>query len=121
MRIFRNIVIAASLALCACGVTTSGTPLASTSSLCARTVADEQGVIAFNLGYKAFRLAAETGVRSGFIKGTLAGQVRTINTELFTQVQNLDTVYRTCNGDLGAALAGANRLLESANKLIGGD
>lgn len=110
------VIFIAGLSLGACGVVDSvSSPSSNPIAVCNRTAADEQGVVAFNLGYKAFRLAAETGVRSGFITGLVATKVRAINDQLFGAVQNVDTVYKTCSGDLAAALAGANRLLSQGN------
>lgn len=83
------------------------------------TKADEQAAVAFNLGYKAFRLAAETGVESGLIKGTLAGKVREVDSKLFAVVTTLDAAYRTANADaFHTALTEGNRLLAEANALV---
>lgn len=83
------------------------------------TILDEQGVIAVGLGYKTFRIAVETGINAGIIKGSLATKVAALDNQLFAAVQTADAAYQAGNAtNLAAALANANKLLASGNALL---
>lgn len=87
-------------------------------SVCERTVADEKALVGAQLAYKAFRVAVETGVNAGFISGTLAGRVAAADNRAFAALTTADTVYRTCSGDLNAALASANQAIGAGLALV---
>lgn len=113
----RKILLACALALTplsACAtLPTSPAVVANTTTL------DEQGAIAVGLGYKIFRIAVETGINAGIIKGSLATKVAALDNQLFTAVTAVDAAYQAGNAaSLATALAKANRLLASGNTLL---
>lgn len=85
-------------------------------AVCEQTVQDERSLIAANLAYKSFRKTVEVGVVSGFIKpgSALAIKIADADNVAFAALQKADIAYRTCSGDIGAALAGANRAISDA-------
>lgn len=92
-----------------------------TAQLADQTKVDEQLAIGANLGYKAFRLAVETGVQSGFIKGTLATKVADVDSRLFGLIQTIDSAYKSGNSQsLAGAVAAFNTTLAQGNALITG-
>lgn len=75
------------------------TPLASCATVDApptaeNTIVDEQAAIAVNVAYKAFRLAVETGINAGVVKGSLAGRLAEADQRIFNAVQAVDVAYR---------------------------
>lgn len=107
-----GLLLAASLPVGSCGAVTGlGSAVNGSTGFCEHSIKDEQAVVAVNAAYKGFRLGVETGVRAGFIKGELAGKIAAVDNKAFAAILSLDTVYRTCNGDLGAALTSANNAI----------
>jgi hypothetical protein len=83
-----------SLALAACAaVPTVPTPV----ELADKTVLDERAVVGVELAYKAARLAVETGVDAGIIKGPLASNLRALDNTAYRAVQATREAYRTGN------------------------
>lgn len=72
------------------------------------TVLDEQAALAVELAYKAARLAVETGVDAGVVRGERAAQLAEIDNKAFAAVQAARRAYRAGNAtSYGAALAEA--------------
>lgn len=72
------------------------------------TVMDEQAALSIELAYKAARLAVETGVDAGVIRGERAAQLAEIDNKAFAAVQAARRAYRAGNAtSYGAALAEA--------------
>src|SRR5687767_12047803 len=72
------------------------------------TVMDEQAALAVELAYKAARVAVETGVDAGTIRGERAAQLAEIDNKAFAAVQAARRAYRAGNAtSYGAALAEA--------------
>ena len=68
-----------------------------------QTKLDEQAAITVNLGYKMWRIAVETGVNSGQIKGALAGRLAELDRKLYGFVQAVDAAYAAGNAEAYAA------------------
>ena len=72
------------------------------------TVLDEQAALSIELAYKAARMAVETGVDAGVIRGERAAQLAEIDNKAFAAVQAARRAYRAGNATgYGAALAEA--------------
>lgn len=72
------------------------------------TVLDEQAALAVELAYKAARLAVETGVDAGAIRGEQATRFAELDNQAFAAVQAARRAYRAGNAvSYGAALAEA--------------
>lgn len=92
---------------------------ASPAAVADRTKADEVGLAAVELSYKAARLAVEAGVDAGKIKGQRAAWFQQRNREAWAAVQAAKAAYDTANATsyadaLAKARAAAARLLEIA-------
>lgn len=96
-----------------------GDAINGSTGVCEHSIKDEQALIAVNASYKGFRLGVETGVQAGLIKGELASKIAAVDNKAFAAILSLDTVYRTCNGDLGAALTSANNAIAEAFAVAG--
>lgn len=72
------------------------------------TVLDEQAALSIELAYKAARMAVETGVDAGVVKGEQAARLAEIDNKAFAAVQAARRAYRAGNAtSYGAALAEA--------------
>lgn len=84
-----------------------------------RTVVDEQAINGVELGYKTFRLAAETAVDAGWVKGADAKKLADVDTKLYAAVHGAEIAYEYANAnDFASALKVANKALEEASLLI---
>lgn len=111
------VLVATPLSLTAC----ASLPVAvgGPSSAANLTKADEQLAIGANLAYKTFRLAVETGVQSGLIKGERAGKLASLDNQLFELITAIDAAYRAANAaSLADAVGRFNTVLAQANALI---
>lgn len=79
-----------------------------------KTVLDEQGALAAELAYKAARIAVETGVDAGLIKGTAAARVAQLDQAVFVALGQVRTAYRAGNATSYAAA------LTEARNAVGG-
>jgi uncharacterized protein YceK len=118
----KKLLIVPMLALClaGCGTVTAAaagaaglppTPQAAADA----TVLDEQAAIDLELAYKALRLAVETGVDAGLIKGARATQAAALDNKAFAALRVARSAYRAGNatGYL-AALAEARSAINDA-------
>lgn len=110
----RMILAAACLALASCAALPPPASVpASPVALADRTVADEQGLLAVELAYKAARLSVETAVDAGLIKGQRAAQFAQLDAKAYAAVQTARTAYRTGNAtSWGNALASARQAIQ---------
>lgn len=93
-KLFATLAIALSLTGCAPLLSAlTSTP----ASYANQTVLDEKGAITVELAYKAARLAVETGVEAGLIKGQRALAVADLDTRAFTAVVGVRAAYRAGN------------------------
>lgn len=81
-----------------------------------RTVLDEQAMLAIELGYKAARLAVETAVDAGVIKGQRALDFAEYDDKAYRAVQSVRKAYAAGNAQgygeaLGQARAAVTDLL----------
>lgn len=115
----KKLLFALALSLSACtGLTTIPT---TPSAIADTTKVDEQVVVTAHLGYKAWRLAVETGVNSGLIKGQLAAHVADLDNQLYTALQAVDAAYATGNAsNVAAAVTSFNTALTVGYSAIGG-
>jgi len=97
----KRIIIAAALALAGCSFSPPSTP----STVAQATVLDEKIAIGAELAYKAARLAAETGVDAGLIKGAKADRVADADNRALTAVQAVRAAYRAGNAASYSATA----------------
>lgn len=104
----RLILIAACLALagCAAPLTTGAGIAASTAdavgvappaALADQTTLDEQGMLAAELAYKAARIAVETGVDAGLIKGETASRIAALDSTAYAALGAARSAYRAGN------------------------
>jgi hypothetical protein len=113
--------LAASLALAGCsfGSIASAPPPA---ELADRTALDEQAAIGVELAYKAFRLAAETAVDAGVLKGERAAMVGRLDDAAYTAVTAVRAAYAAGNAEnYAAALEQANAAIGAGVKLVKGE
>ena len=92
----KKIFFACALALCLPACATTGVPSAPVAVANA-TVLDEQVAIGVNLAYKAARLAVETGVEAGFIKGQRAVTVAELDNRAYAAIVAVDLAYKAGN------------------------
>lgn len=101
-------VVGAALALAGCGLTGLASIPSAPVAVADETVLDEQGALAVELAYKAARLAVETAVDAGQIRGERATQVAALDNQAYAAVQTARRAYRAGNAtSYGAALAEA--------------
>src|SRR3546814_20344253 len=81
----RRLILAAAmvLALPACSTLSGGGPVLVTQA----TALDEKIAVSVELAYRAARLAMETGVDAGLIKGARAAQVAALDNQAYSAVQ----------------------------------
>lgn len=114
-KIFLGLALICAAPLASCANLTS--PVASAN----QTKLDEQAAIGVNLAYKAFRLAAETGIEAGFIKGDVAAKVASADNRAFAAVQAVDAAYRAGNStDYASAVANAYVAIDFAVAAVKG-
>lgn len=86
------------------------------------SVLDEQGAIGVELAYKAARLAVETAVGAGLIKGQRAVTVAQLDNRAFAAVTAVRAAYRTGNAvNYAAALLDAQRTVAALLTATGGN
>lgn len=84
------------------------------------TVWDEQGAIGVELAYKAARLAMETAVDAGFLKGENATRAMAADNAAFAAVTAVRAAYRAGNAQsYGIAMAEARAAVTSMLAAIG--
>jgi len=69
------------------------------ASFADRTVLDEQAALGVELAYKAARLAMETGVDAGLIKGETARRAAELDNRAFLAVATVRQAYAAGNAD----------------------
>lgn len=120
MRSLILITCALALPLAACEAFTTGT-VPAPSTISDRTKADEQAAVTAHLAYKSWRLAVETGVKSGLIKGTLAGRVADLDNQIFKALSAVDAAYSGGNAaDIYTAVGNFNTAVTVGYSAIGG-
>jgi hypothetical protein len=112
------IVGAASVALASCGLAPlAGIPSAPVEAA-DQTVLDEQAALAVELAYKAARLAIETGVDAGAIRGANATRLAELDNDAYAAVLAARRAYRAGNATgYGAALAEARAAISDMIEL----
>jgi hypothetical protein len=110
--------LAASLALSGCaGLPTLSLPAAPVEAA-DQTVLDEQAALAVELAYKAARLAIETGVDAGAIRGANATRLAELDNDAYAAVLAARRAYRAGNATgYGAALAEARAAISDMIEL----
>lgn len=108
------------VALCSASLTGCAT-VPTPSSLAEQTKIDEQSINTLELAYKTWRLAVETGINAGQIKGQLAGRVAQLDNQLYQALVAAETAYKGANAaSYDAAVANFNVALTSAYSAVGG-
>lgn len=93
----------------------------SPAEIAPNSVLDEQAVIAVQLAYKTWRLAVESGVQTGLIKGARATQVRELDARLYAALQATESAYEARNAaSFEAAVVEFHKIHASANQALGG-
>lgn len=114
------ILIACALSLSGCAATLNRV-IPAPATYAQLTKADEEAAITAELGYKAFRIAVETGVKAGFIKGENALTISELDDKLYLALTILEQAYKTGNAtQFTAARSDFNALLTTANANLGG-
>jgi hypothetical protein len=113
------VVVCAALALSGCGLTGLAALPTSPQAVANETVLDEQAILAVELAYKAARLACETGVDAGAIRGANAARFAEIDNRAYAAVQTARRAYRAGNATgYGAALAEARAAINEMLNLL---
>ena len=108
------------LAISGCHYSDAGTNL-TPAHYADQTKVDEQGAVTAELAYKSWRLAVETGVDSGFIKGKTATQVAALDNKLYSALKAVEAAYAAGNAsDIATSAASFNAILASGYSAIGG-
>lgn len=98
----------AALALSGCGLTGLGSVPAAPVEAADQTVLDEQAALSIELAYKAARLAIETAVDAGAIRGEQATRFAELDNRAYAAVLAARRAYRAGNAvSYGAAVAEA--------------
>lgn len=106
------------LALSACTAVPVSTAPATYANM---TVVDEQAAVTAHLAYKAFRLAVETGINAGAIKGATATRVAALDNQIYAALQTVDAAYATGNAaDIASAVGAFNTTLTVGYTAVGG-
>ena len=98
----------AALALTACAPTVSGVVSAGAGAadvagvpapvtVADKTTLDERAMLAIELAYKAARIAVETGVDAGLIRGATATSFAALDNQAFLALATVRSAYRTGN------------------------
>lgn len=101
----RRLILAACAALALSGLALTGCSLAglkagipaSPAAVADSTVKDEQTLRGVELAYKAARLAMETAVDAGLLKGQRATQVAAFDNRAYQAILTARAAYRTAN------------------------
>ena len=68
-----------------------------------KTVLDEQGALAAELAYKAARIALETGVDAGVIRGATAARIAALDAKAYAALRVVRRAYEAGNATSYAA------------------
>lgn len=110
---------AASLALSGCSFGGLTSVPAAPAEVADRTILDEQGALAVELAYKAARMAVETAVDAGAIKGEAAARLAELDNAAYAAVLAARRAYRAGNAvSYGAALAEARGAITDILALV---
>lgn len=101
----RSVFLLATMVACAPLAACDFGTIQSPGSVANRTVLDEQIAVSVELAYKAARVAVETGVDAGLIKGATAAKVALADNRAFAAVQFVRTAYRAGNAASYSAAA----------------
>lgn len=118
----RLIALCLPLALIACGGVTGAIDNipASPGAVADSTVLDEQGALAAELAYKAARVAVETAVDAGLIRGPAAAKVARLDRQAFAALGVVRKAYVAGNAASYAnALTAARSAVEDLLNLTG--
>lgn len=89
------LLLAAPLALASCNGL--AVPPVTPGQVADRTVLDEQAALGVELAYKAWRLALETVVDSGLLRGEKAKQVAALDNRAYAAVKAVRSAYQAGN------------------------
>jgi hypothetical protein len=95
--------VSAAVALAGCNPSALGTLPSSPAQAADRTTLDEQGALTVELAYSAVRLAVETGVDVGIIRGSIADRFAELDRRAYAAVLAVRAAYRAGNADSYAA------------------
>lgn len=85
-----------------------------------KTVLDEQGALAAELAYKAARVAIETGVDAGLIRGATAAKVATLDAKAYAALGVVRKAYEAGNAaSYNAAIVTARAAITDLLTLTG--
>lgn len=110
------------IALALCATSLSGCAVVpAPATLANSTKVDEQSINTLELAYKTWRLAAETGINAGYIKGKLATRVAALDNQLYATLTAAESAYAGGNAaDYNSAVANFNTALTVGYSAIGG-
>lgn len=118
----RLIALCLPLALMACGGVTSAINSipASPAAVADSSTLDEQGALAAELAYKAARVAVETGVDAGLIRGATAAKVAKLDRQAFAALGLVRKAYDAGNAaSYTSALTAARAAISDLLTLTG--
>jgi len=95
--------VSAALALAGCNLSALGSLPPTPAQAADRTILDEQGALTVELAYSAVRLAVETGVDVGIIRGANATRFAELDRRAYAAVLAVRAAYRAGNADSYAA------------------
>jgi hypothetical protein len=82
---------------------------------------DEQGIITAELAYKTWRIAVETGVNAGTIKGGTATKLAELDNRIYLALQTVEAAYSAGNADsIEHAVGQFNIALTTGYTALGG-
>lgn len=110
----------AAVFLTACVPTLPSAGLPTPSTVAEQSILDEQLGIGVELGYKLWRVAVETGVKAGEIKGEKASRVAEIDLQLYNGLLAVRSAYATGNAaTYSSAVVNFNRTLALGHAALG--
>lgn len=116
----KRLAIFAAIALAGCTPGGLTSIPASPSAAADKTVLDEQGALAAELAYKAARIAVETGVDAGVIRGATAARFAELDAKAFASLGKVRAAYRIGNAaTYSAALTEARGAITALLSLAG--
>lgn len=116
----KRIAILAALALAGCTPGGLTSVPASPAEVADTAVLDEQGALAAELAYKAARVAVETGVDAGVIRGVSATRFAELDRKAYVALEKVRTAYRIGNADsYASALTEARGAITALLSLTG--
>ena len=118
----RLIALCLPLALMACGGVTGviNSIPASPAAVADSTVLDEQGALAAELAYKAARVAVETAVDAGLIRGPAAAKIAKLDRQAFAALGVVRKAYAAGNAaSYASALTAARSAISDLLTLTG--